>query len=119
MDSRGADFNLLPPGSIGAVENRKNRGNHREPSENRPRFMSATPGVPTVTEATGDRDGPFLHFHPAIKHRSNAGQNFSTIFLQRPSVTIERYTVSQQRRDDERFRSPYPLIAEFTLPAQR
>ena len=110
----GGDFNLLPPGQSARLKP-ENRGNHREPSEIGS-IYERYPGVPTVAEATGSEMERSFTF----TQRSSTGRmpvrTLDYLFAA-TSVTIERYCVQQEGMMN--VSDHLPLIAEFTLPAQR
>jgi endonuclease/exonuclease/phosphatase family metal-dependent hydrolase len=106
----GGDFNLLPPGQS-ALLTPASRGIHREPSEIDLLFERYS-GVPTVSEATGNRMARYFTF----TQRSGADRipvrTLDYLFAA-PTITIERYSVEQDGMLS--VSDHLPLVGDFVI----
>jgi endonuclease/exonuclease/phosphatase family metal-dependent hydrolase len=106
------DFNLLPPGQSARLTP-EDRGHHHDPSELGPVYERYV-GLPPISDATGGR------MRRCFTFTKKSGSNRIPVrtldyFFASPSVTVDRYSVSQESMLD--ISDHLPLIADFTLPA--
>jgi endonuclease/exonuclease/phosphatase family metal-dependent hydrolase len=106
----GGDFNLLPPGQWKRL-NAEERGCHHEPSEIFAIYERYR-GVPTISDASGERMQDFLTFTKRIKEQRVPIRTLDYFFASQ-DVRINRYAVRQA--GVKSLSDHLPLVAEFTL----
>jgi endonuclease/exonuclease/phosphatase family metal-dependent hydrolase len=106
------DFNLLPPGQLARLTP-EDRGHYRDPSELGPVYERYV-GIPPISDSIGER---MRHCFTFTKKSGSNRIPVRTLdyFFASPSVTVDRYSVSQETMLD--ISDHLPLIADFTLPA--
>jgi endonuclease/exonuclease/phosphatase family metal-dependent hydrolase len=107
----GGDFNLLPPGQWAHLTPEE-RGCHRESSETS-LIYERYRGVPTISDASGQRMRDFLTFTKQINGERVPIRTLDYFFAG-PTVTIEKYAVRQN--GVKHLSDHLPLVAQFTMP---